>query len=197
MKTSTKILGMTAAVAILSAPALAAETVKVKVGETVTYETKDIALPGDEVVGYEIEAQQEFARIDSDNNGSVTRKEFYKNVMLDEEAEIFALFDTNQSGDISPEEFSTNSRYGNAEVTNKITNNTKSNANFGSMREKYYAPKTTEAQTIEPASGTLETSVDAGIDYNGIDEEPAVNAGIDYKGDINTPKSVKAVTSYN
>lgn len=200
MKTTSKILGLTtAAVAILSAPAMA-ETVKVQVGEKVTYETKNVALPGDNVVGFEIEERQEFARLDENADGVVSRKEFYKKTMLENEAEIFALFDSNQSGEITPEEFSNNSRYGNGQLTNKTTNKTRqySNTNFGSMREKFYAPE--EYDVIEPASGdqkaTIKQEIEAGIDYNGIDNEPNVNQGIDYKGEPKTPGAVDSNIVY-
>jgi len=195
MKT-TKLLTMAAAVALLSAPAIAETTVTTKVGERVTYKVTDNPAPNAEIVGYQVEQNQKFARLDANLNGTVSMKEFQNGVMLENEAEIFALFDSDQSGEITPEEFSNNSRYGNAELANKTSNKTRSSNNWGSMREKYYVQDVT---TYEPAAGemTVETTVDAGIDYNGIDEEPAVNAGIDYQNDASTPRSVKSETTYN
>lgn len=199
MKTSTKILGMTAAVAILSAPALAETTVKTQVGETVTYKVTNNPAAGSNVVGYTIEADQKFARLDANKNGTVSMKEFQNGTMLDNEAEIFALFDSDQSGYITPEEFENNSRYGNGQLTNKTTNRTKqnSNGNFGSLRAKYYTPEEYTVSSTTYLDQDVTTNVEAGIDYNGIDQEPNVNQGIDYKGDVRTPGTVDANIDYN
>ncbi len=200
MKTSTKILGMTAAVAILSAPALAESTVRTQVGETVTYKVTSNPAPGSDVVGYTIEADQQFARLDANKNGTVSMREFQNGSMLDNEAEIFSLFDSDQSGYITPEEFEKNSRYGNARLTNKTANRTKqnSNNNWGSLREKYYTPEeyTVSSTTYVDQRDATTTNVEAGIDYDGVDTEPNVNQGIDYRGDVRTPGTVNANITY-
>ncbi len=190
---------MTAAVAILSAPALAESTVRTQVGETVTYKVTNNPAPGSDVIGYTIEADQQFARLDANKNGTVSMREFQNGSMLDNEAEIFSLFDSDQSGYITPEEFEMNSRYGNARLTNKTANRTKqnSNSNFGSLRAKYYTPEEyTVSSTTYTNQRDAKTNVEAGIDYNGVDTEPNVNQGIDYRGDVRTPGTVDANITY-
>ena len=198
MKNTSKLLAMTAAITVLAAPAMAETTIRTKVGENVTYKVTNNPAPGSEIVGYQIEQRQEFARLDQNGNGTVTREEFYDNVMLDDEAEIYALFDSDQSGEITPQEFEMNSRYGNGRLTNPTTNAKRnySNTNFGSMREKYYTVDTVEYYEVEPASGRMNSRVEAGIDYNGVDQEPNVNQGIDYRGDVRTPGTVEAGIDY-
>ena len=179
MKTSIKLLGLTATIAVLAAPATA-ETVLTQVGEKVTYTATDNPAPDADIVGYEIKPDQKFARLDRDKDGIISRKEFQNGTMLDNELEIYYLFDTDKDGGITPEEYSNNSRYGNAKITNKTTNKTrKSNANFGSLRDKY---TTTNKYVVEEtASGTIDKTIIETI-------EPSVNKA---------KKTYKATSNYN
>jgi Ca2+-binding EF-hand superfamily protein len=106
MKHTTKLLGMTAAVAVLSAPALAANK---------TYVDTDADGYSETVVYNELVPGMTFADIDTNGDGKITQREFQAQTLHDNEAAVFAMYDTNQNGVITPAELAVNDKFGNAE----------------------------------------------------------------------------------
>jgi Ca2+-binding EF-hand superfamily protein len=117
MKNTTKILGMTAAVALLSAPAMA---------------------------GYNNMSASTFNKIDTNNNGRITMNEFENNTIHDNEAAVFKMYDQDNNGYITKAELEQNSKIfaqpGNAGTTSNLKS--KSGQPVGSMDAKYYGEKT-------------------------------------------------------
>lgn len=141
MKNTNKLLGMTAAVALLSTSAIAATMEDGKYW---------IDTDGDGYAETSIENQlvagQTFDVLDDNNDGRVSMKEFQNNTILEGTAEDFALRDPNQDGYITPMELYTTSKFGNGELTNAQNDNayngtkikSASGQQIGSMRSKYY-----------------------------------------------------------
>ena len=96
MKNSTKLLGMTAAVALLSAPAIAHQTKKVDLDNDGYAEA---------TIKYS-DSKSAFHRLDANHDGRITRSEFMDNSQHDNEPAVFAMFDQNQSGYITRDELS-------------------------------------------------------------------------------------------
>lgn len=130
MKTPLKFLGMTAAIALLSAPAMA-------------HQTKKVDLDGDgyaEATVKYSDSKSAFHRMDANHDGRVTRAEFGANTMHDNEAAVFAMFDQDQNGYLTRSEVSGKQKQfaqpGNAGATTNLK--TKSGRTVGSMDQKYY-----------------------------------------------------------
>lgn len=131
MKHTTKLLSMTAVIALLSAPAMAHQKKKYDLDNdgraeaTLTYSNSTDA----------------FTRIDQNHDGRVTLKEFKDNTMHDNEPAVFKMYDQNDDGVITRAELENNSKTGGQDVNSvKATSNlkSKSGTTVGSMDEKYY-----------------------------------------------------------
>lgn len=138
MKTTTKFFTMAAAVALLSAPALAGTP------------KKNVDLNNDGKADVYMKAMPKegnlFKALDSNGNGRITQEEFMANTIHDNESEIFAMYDTDQNGYISKAELKNNSKFGGQKVpSNKPTTTnlkSKSGASVGSLDEKHYNHQT-------------------------------------------------------
>jgi len=155
MTHTTKLLGMTAAVALLSAPALADNTYPI---DTDFDGTAEYVIEMDSAEG------SLFASMDNDNNGVISRKEYYRNVQLPNEAEAFALYDSDQSGEITPTELYTNSKFGNGRLTDTAGKKYRSNSGqkIGSMRTKFYIDQdqpTYEIDAVENQDEIVRTPI--------------------------------------
>lgn len=131
MKHSTKLLGMTAAVALLSAPAMAHQSKKVDLDNDGHAEA---------IIKYS-NSKDAFHRLDANHNNRISLEEFKDNTMHDNEASVFAMIDQDQSGYITRAELENNSKMGGQKVSSaRTTTNlkTKSGQPIGSMDEKYY-----------------------------------------------------------
>lgn len=131
MKHTTKLLGMTAAIALLSAPAMAHQKKKYDLDNdgraeaSVTYSNSKSA----------------FHRMDQNHDGRVSLKEFKDNTMHDNESAVFKMYDQNDDGFITRAELKNNSKMGGQDVNSaKSTTNLKSKSGHpvGSMDQKYY-----------------------------------------------------------
>lgn len=131
MKHTTKLLSMTAAIALLSAPAMAHQKKKYDLDNdgraeaTLTYSNSKDA----------------FTKIDQNHDGRITLKEFQDNTMHDNEPEVFKMYDQNDDGIVTRAELENNSKMGGQDVDSvKATSNlkTKSGTSVGSLDEKHY-----------------------------------------------------------
>ena len=132
MNNHLKLLSMTAAVALLSAPALAHKSVTADVDADGRNET---------LVKYS-KSKDAFTRIDENHDGRITMNEFENNTMHDNEPAVFKMFDQNDDGYVTRAEIEQNRKTGGDRVNSSarsVSNlKSKSGAPVGSMDEKYY-----------------------------------------------------------
>ena len=152
MKTS-KLLGMTAAAALLTAPAMAAE---------IYYIDSDGDGFAETSIENQLVAGATFGELDDNNDGVVTQTEFQNNTILEETATEFALYDTNQDQVITPFELYTNSKFGNGEIVDNRLTVVRSNSGqrIGSLRTKFY-----EAEPVY-----VDADADARAEYIALDD---------------------------
>lgn len=132
MKNTTKILGMTAAVALLSAPAMAHKSKKIDLDSDGYAET---------TVKYS-DSKSVFHRLDANHDDRITMEEFKDNTMHDNEAGVFKMYDQNNDGYVTRTELYNNSKMGGMQVKGdkKTVTNLRSASGqpVGSIDQKYY-----------------------------------------------------------
>ncbi len=129
MKKSYKFLSMTAVIALMSTSAVAEKTVTNGVGNDGKLQV---------VANHSNDA---FSRIDANNNGKITMKEFGRNTMHDNEPAVFKMFDQNDDGIVTRVEMENNSKTGGQTVnTIETTSNLKSRSGHtvGSLDRKFF-----------------------------------------------------------
>lgn len=138
MKHTTKLLSMTAALAVLSMPAMADNMNKSK---SMEYKNKMS----------NTSKMSAFDHLDSNRDGKVSMNEFENNSMHDNEPEVFKMYDQNDDGFVTRAELEMNSKMGGTKVKSdmhsdmevdhsRMTTNMKSKSGqpIGSMDQKYY-----------------------------------------------------------
>jgi Ca2+-binding EF-hand superfamily protein len=183
MKNTAKLLGMTAAIALLSAPAMAHKSKKYDLDNdgraeaTIKYSTSESA----------------FQKMDVNHDNLVSMKEFTKTTIHDNEPAVFKMYDLDNDGYVTRAELRNNSKYGGSWESSKSTSNlkTKDGRGVGSMDKKYFSSNTA-VNVDNPFYNDPEIANDTNINIdNPFVDDPElkndVNWGLERRIDPNKP----------